>query len=58
MAKELTKEEKDKLIETQQKEITDLKKVIINTHDIMKTFRDERAYEYLTHKIQDLDIKL
>jgi hypothetical protein len=31
-----------------------LKKIIINTHNIMKTFDEQRAYEYLTNQIEAL----
>ena len=38
-------------------EIKILKKVIVDSHNIMKTFDEQRAYEFLTNKIEDLKIK-
>jgi chromosome segregation ATPase len=40
--------------ETTEKELLKLREALIKTHEIMKTFNHEKAYEYLTHKLEQL----
>lgn len=44
------------LVEILKKENTELKSALKNTLKIMQTFDEQRAYEYLVHKCQDLGL--